>query len=454
MAAVGPKAHLGHLEQDAALHGLEAVTSVGQRPGVDDGLAVLEERALHLGRHIDIGRAVLVGLGLAGNRGILGSSHKIDLMLPALKADRLSLADVFPSCLAALSGEPNALSLPKVATAVVLLVDGLGAAALKARSGHARTLAGASGTIDSGFPTTTASSLATLTTGTRPGQHGMVGYSVLDPSSDRLIVQLSGLGTLADPVGWQRSSTVFERAKDAGYRATVIAPQRYMDSDFTHAVLRGAQFVVAATIAERLEAAARLASSAGSPQLIYVYVPELDKAGHAHGWESDQWTHALEAVDSAVRSFTAAAPTAGLVVTADHGVIDVPPHAHVLYDAEPELMTGVAHVGGEPRCLQLYFAPDASTETRESTITAWRESEAARSWVLTRAETVEAGWFGDVDPAVMPRIGDLIVAARKGIAYYSVASSPRSRAMVGQHGSWSPAELQVPLLRFGAFAPR
>lgn len=373
-------------------------------------------------------------------------------MLPALKADRLSLADVFPSCLAALSGQPNALGLPGVETAVVLLVDGLGAAALKARSGHARTLAGVSGTIDSGFPTTTASSLATLTTGTRPGAHGMVGYRTLDAANDRLVTQLSELGELGDPVAWQRSRTVFEQALDAGYRASVIAPQRYEDSAFTRAVLRGAQFVAAASVADRLAEAARLAMVPGAPQLVYVYVPELDKAGHAYGWESDQWTHALETVDAAVRDFVRDAPSVGLIVTADHGVIDIPPHSHVLYDTVPELMDGVRHVGGEPRCLQLYFDPTASSATREATVAAWHESEDARSWVATREEAIAADWFGPTDDAVLDRIGDVIVAARKGIAYYSQHSSARSRAMVGQHGSWSPAELQVPLLRFGAFS--
>ncbi|GMA25759.1 hypothetical protein GCM10025864_35180 [Luteimicrobium album] len=40
--AVGAQAHLRHLEQDAALHGLEAVARVGQGPGVDDRVRVLE----------------------------------------------------------------------------------------------------------------------------------------------------------------------------------------------------------------------------------------------------------------------------------------------------------------------------------------------------------------------------------------------------------------------------
>lgn len=373
-------------------------------------------------------------------------------MLPALTTGRPTLADVFPSCLAAISGTDNALGLPAVSTAVVLLVDGLGAQSLMARAGHARTLAGARGTIESGFPTTTASALATLTTGVRPGVHGMVGYSVLDAANDRVVNQLSGWDSLIDPLSWQSMPTVFERAADAGYRASVIAPSRYSDSGFTRAVLRGADYVGAQSIADRLETAARIVASPGANQLVYVYVPELDQAGHAHGWQSEQWTRALEQVDSAVRGFIAAAPSAGLLVTADHGVVDVPEYSHVLYDSSPELLVGIRHVAGEPRCLQLYFDPAASAVTRAATIQAWRDSESSRSWVVTRDEAIDAGWFGAVEPHVQPRIGDLIIAARKGIAYYASTSETRARQMVGQHGSWSAAELQVPLLRFGAFA--
>ena len=373
-------------------------------------------------------------------------------MLPALKSDRLSLADVFPSCLAAISGEANPLGLPPVKTAVVLLIDGLGAAALKARAGHARTLAGTTGTIDSGFPTTTASALATLTTGVRPGSHGMVGYSVLDAANDRVVNQLSGWDALIDPREWQAVPTIFERAVDAGYRATVVAPARYDDSGFTNAVLRGAHYLPAKSIAERLEAAAALAATPGAPQLIYVYVPELDQAGHAHGWESDEWTRALETVDGAVRSFVAAVgATVGLLVTADHGVVDVPEYAHVIFDEDPELLVGIRHVAGEPRCLQLYFDEATDPATREATIAAWHASEDGRSWVATRDEAIEAGWFGEVSDEVRPRIGDLLIAARKGIAYYASTAPVRARQMIGQHGSWSPAELQVPLLRYGAF---
>ncbi len=378
-------------------------------------------------------------------------------MLPAPNRDRISLADVLPSCLAALQSVENRMQLPPVTRAIIVLVDGLGAAALKARAGHARTLVGAlnsRATIDSVFPTTTASALATLTTGTAPGQHGLVGYSVLDAANDRLVNQLSGWDAGLDPLTWQRQRTVFEHATELGFQAVAVGPARYRDSGFTQAVLRGARYRVAASIADRFEAARNWLREPGATGLLYLYVPELDVAAHAKGWESPEWTQRLDEVDAAARSLVGAlGPTDGLLVTADHGAVDVPAHSHVLIDSAPELVAGVRFVGGEPRCLQLYFEGDLDAAGRDALIRLWRESESDRAWVATRAEAIEAGWFGDVAPEVEPRIGDLLIAARKNVAYYDTRTSkPSGRAMIGQHGSWSPAELRIPLLRFGAFA--
>lgn len=377
-------------------------------------------------------------------------------MLPAPKPDGLSLADVLTSSLSAISGEPNRLGLPGVDNAIVLLVDGLGAEALRARAGHGRTLAGAltaKSIIESGFPTTTAAAIATLTTGAAPGQHGLVGYSVLDPAHDRVVNQLSGWDDRLDPYTWQRVPTLFERARERGLAATAIGPERYRDSGFSKAVLRGADYVAGSSIAARMHRAVE-ALKAGVPGIHYVYVPELDVAAHAHGWQSREWTNALETTDAAVRELIAElGPRDGLLVTADHGVLDVPHHSHVLFDTVPALVDGVRFVAGEPRCLQLHFEPDLSAEGREALVDRWRASESERSWVATREEAIAAGWFGAVDPAVAPRIGDLLVAARKNVAYYdSRTASAHGRAMIAQHGSWSSTELRVPVLRFGAFA--
>jgi hypothetical protein len=368
-------------------------------------------------------------------------------MLTAGKDAAPALRDVLASCLAAVDGEPNVLGLPRMRAAAVVLVDGLGASALAARAGHARTLAGRAAEgrpLASGFPTTTAAALTSLTTGTDPGTHGVVGYSALDPASGEVVNQLHGFdGAL--PVGWQRAPTLFERARAVGVRPVAVGPRHYADSGFTGAVLRGADYLGARTMEARFEALAdafRTGRSIG-----YLYVPELDVAAHAEGWTSTRWTAELETFEAALTAgLRLLGRDAGVVVTADHGMVDVQRDHHVLYDTVPGLLDPVRAVAGEPRCLQLHLVPGADPVTVAAT---WGATLGRAATVVTRAEAVDRSWFGRTDDAVLPRIGDVLVAARGGAALYD-SRNERGRGMIGQHGSWSDDERLVPLARFGA----
>jgi hypothetical protein len=377
-------------------------------------------------------------------------------MLPARQSHRLSLADVLPACLDSLSGRDNALSLPRADSAVVVLVDGLGSAALKSRAGHARALSRRftrRDVIDSGFPTTTAAALASLTTGSRPGEHGLVGYTVLDRANDRVVNQLSGWDEGMRPADWQLRRTVFERAAEDGVTAYSVGAPRYRTSGFTQAVLRGSEYRDAGDIAGRFAEARAILDGPGR-SLVYLYVPELDVIAHAHGWESDRWLAALEELDAALAGFERTLRRGeGLLVTADHGVLDVPSTAHVLFDLDPALVEGVRHIAGDPRCLQLHLEPGSGPEDVARLLSAWREAEGRRAWIVDRDEAIASGWFGDVSPEARGRIGEIIVAARGRIAYYdSRDPNPGPRRMVGQHGSLTPEELLVPLVRLGAYA--
>jgi phosphopentomutase len=59
----------------------------------------------------------------------------------------------------------------------------------------------------------------------------------------------------------------------------------------------------------------------GEPEerLVFVYLPDCDRAGHAHGWMSDRYLEAAAEVDAAVGVLTACVDNAVLIVTADHG---------------------------------------------------------------------------------------------------------------------------------------
>jgi hypothetical protein len=364
------------------------------------------------------------------------------IVAPMVASGAPVLRDVLASALDAVLGRPNVLGLPSRRRVVVLLVDGLGHEALSARAGHARTLTGAGRRrIATGGPTTTAAALTSLSTGVDPGVHGVVGFSALDPAADRVVNQLRGFD--ADlPDGWQRAGTVFERATGEGVAALAVGPRHYATSGFTREVLRGARYVGARTIEERLEAAFDGLRTAGRG-IAYCYVPELDVAAHRDGWGASGWTDLLERVDGAVRDTARSLrPGETLLVTADHGMVDVPETAHVVLD-ELGLLPGVRHLAGEPRLVHVHL--DASTAVEEA-LPRWSDALDEFADVLDRQQAVDAGWFGEVVPDVLPRIGDLLVAARGRAAVYATADA-HGRGMVGQHGAWTPAERFVPLVR-------
>lgn len=374
----------------------------------------------------------------------------MSLSLPAEPPRARSLTGVVPQMLAALDGTSQWFAPAR--SAIVLVVDGLGAHNLAARSGHARFLSSAGTKKDLArtvFPSTTASALASLLTGAAPGEHGIVGYRALVPGTDEVLNQLRGWDTDGLDPSFQRAQPLTERWAASGRPCFIVSEPEYAGTGFTHATMRGAQFVAAPDIAERVRVAADLAVRHPGA-FIYVYSPALDAIGHKRGWQSDEWVAALERVDAATRTLAGAlAPGTGALVTADHGMIDVPRHRHVLLPEGSDLLDGVRHIGGEPRMLHLYAEDGAGADL----LSRWQDAEASRSWVLSREEAVAAHLFGPVASPVLPRIGDVIVAARSGIAYYDDRMDDKgAQRMVGQHGSLTNEERTVPLIRLGAFA--
>ncbi|MFS0852015.1 alkaline phosphatase family protein [Microbacterium sp. 179-I 3D4 NHS] len=348
--------------------------------------------------------------------------------------------------LAAVRGE--SASLPAVTSAVLVVIDGLGALGLRAHAGHARSLTAGMGKRDTAitvFPSTTAAALTSILTGAWPGEHGLVGYRVLDPARGVLVNQLSGWETDGlDPATWQMSETVFERAAASGHPAFAVGLPVYAHSGFTRATLRGAEFHGAAAAAERVAAAYDLAARAPG-SFVYCYLPEVDKAGHKHGIASAEWVAALEDVDAALARPVPAG--VGVLVTSDHGMVDVPAERQVIL--EQDHLDGIRHLGGEPRMVHAYLEEDADAD---AVMLRWRGDLEGLADVATRDEVVRSGLLGpSVSPTAAARVGDLVAVARGNRAIYDgTAADQRGRAMVGQHGGLTAEERQVPLLRLGA----
>ena len=376
---------------------------------------------------------------------------------PAPAYGRRSVAEVLTSAAASIGvgGFTNTLGLPDARRVCVVLADGLGRNLLKQKTAHTPFLrsviqAGQGDVpvwLDSAFPSTTAAALSSFGTGLPPGQHGMVGYDVLDPKQDKVVNLLGNWDPGVDPEAWQPFPTVLERAA-AEVDVTTISLPQFGDSPMTRAALRGGQFVSGTTSHARTAAAAE--AMAGSDRsLMYFYLNELDKAGHRYGCGSEQWEHQIEELDATVKRLSASLPAGTtILLTADHGMLDVPEQHRIDYSADPQLVDGVRHTAGEPRMVHLYLEDGAD---RDRLLAAWRARFRGRIWAFTREDALSAGLFGPVRPAVEGRIGAVMIAARDSLALYDARRSrPTAMEVVGQHGSLTKAEREVPLLCFTA----
>jgi Type I phosphodiesterase / nucleotide pyrophosphatase len=366
-----------------------------------------------------------------------------------------SLADVLPSVLAVF-GVPGATdllglrpSLDGVRRIVVLLVDGLGhhLLPLAARSGPTLddVLAGRLGTlatITSGFPSTTPTSLASLGTGAPPGAHGLLGFTVNVPGSRRVLNHIDWT-TDPDPLRWQPLATQFDRAEAAAVATTVVSRPGFEGSGLTVSAYRGAWYRGADNTGEMVtQVLAALAG--GTPRLVYAYHPDLDRTGHLFGVDSPQWRAAASDVDDLLTRLAGSLPPdAALVVTADHGQLDVPPEARFDLDADRRLRVGVRVVAGEPRVRYLHCVPGGEADV----IATWREVLGDAAWVVSRDEAVAAGWFGPVAEAHLARVGDVVAVCHERYAVLATKTEPPLvSSLVAYHGSYTAAEMLVPLL--------
>ena len=299
------------------------------------------------------------------------------------------------------------------------------------------------GRIQTAFPSTTATSLATLTTGELPGAHGMLGYTVQVPRSGGRLLNALKWDERVDPENWQPIETLFQRAAAAGINVTHVAAKRYENSGFTRAVFRGAQYKGANLVADLISETKLALHKA--PSFVYLYVNDLDTAGHSDGVGSEKWIAALTMIDQMVSQLMKEVPKGTRIwVTSDHGMINV--QEKIVIGLDNPLMQGVSVVAGEPRARHLYLDSD-SPVARAETASLWQEYLQDKALVLTREQAISSNLFGtEVTPDALDRMGEVIAIARGGLVLLDADRVDKEGAMVGHHGADSDIESQVGLL--------
>jgi predicted AlkP superfamily pyrophosphatase or phosphodiesterase len=345
-------------------------------------------------------------------------------VVPAL----LERPDVAPSWLPA-----SALEADRV---VLLLLDGLGWEQLERRRHLAPTLSAMEGgPIATVLPTTTATALTSLSTGTAPGEHGIVGYRIhVHGEVLNILRWTTSAGDARQTIPPQK---VQSQLPFLGQRPPVITRAEFARTGFTTAHLDGVRFTGYRMTSTLVTEVARLTRN--SEPFVYGYYEGIDKVCHEYGL-GEHYDTELATADRLVADVLNAVPRGtAVVVVSDHGQVEVGDNVIPLAS---DVMAHVSLQSGEGRFRWLHARPGHAS----ALVDASKGAHGADAWVLTRDEIVEGGWFGPLVTAdAASRLGDVALVARTDVAF-SDPTDTGPYALIGRHGSATAAELYVPLL--------
>jgi predicted AlkP superfamily pyrophosphatase or phosphodiesterase len=365
-----------------------------------------------------------------------------------------------PSLFAALLGR-NEPDVPKwlpgpvrgAEQVLLLVLDGLGWHQLRKCASVSPVLSSAEGApITSVVPTTTATALTSITTGRVPAEHGVVGYRMLlqgrtSASSGRSggrgldgddVLNVLRWSTRSGDMRQRLPATSFQPLAPFGSRRVpAVTRAEFGATGFTALHLAGAR-LIGWSVPSTLVVHARELLRAGE-RFVYAYYDGLDKVAHAYGLGAF-YEEELRAVDALVAALVSELPKgAAMVVTSDHGQVDVGQGAHL---PDPGLLSHTSMLTGEGRFRWLHARPGAMDDLLAATI----EAHSHEAWVVTKDEIVDAGWFGGpLSDEVKGRLGDVALVARDDIAFLDPADTGET-TLAARHGSLTPAEMYVPLL--------
>jgi hypothetical protein len=298
------------------------------------------------------------------------------------------------------------------------------------------------------FPSTTTAHVTTLHTGLPVGAHGLYEWNVLEPALGRIVTPLRcafagdrhGDGLLEAGFDVARllpdAPTFYERLGARGVPSLLAQPASFSPSTFDGIAARGATL----RPYRDLEAAVRDAVrslAAVERGYAYVYFDGIDASGHVNGPSSRAFTAACLAALDAVRSGLGRASDLHVLVTADHGQVDVDPRTTIwLDDLHPPLAGLELRPAGSSRDVFLHV-PDREVD---GVLAALRPHVEA----VPVADLLADGAFGrDVGPALLDRLGTVCVLPPPGRTAWLRSAVDVQKGFRGHHGGRTPDETRT-----------
>jgi predicted AlkP superfamily pyrophosphatase or phosphodiesterase len=310
------------------------------------------------------------------------------------------------------------------------------------------------------FPSTTAAALVSLRTGRPPAEHGWLAYFLylrelgvaanaitLSPYRGGYGDELLDWGL--DPETMVPVASLPEHLAVSGIGTKAVLAAHFRKSGFTKMLYRGV-----AELRSHLQASdfwgqlgRVISETRGQRAFITGYWGGLDGAGHAYGPQASLSRAEFRTMSYLLRQeFLDRLPAKDrdgtlLLVTADHGQIEIPQERIVSVADHPQLQQDLlVPVMGESRAAFLYPRPGRADAIADYL----RRNFEDTFTVLRSADALAAGFFGQpVSDEALARAGELLVLPRGN---YALQQDKPKISLVGRHGGLTDQEMLVPLI--------
>ncbi len=276
--------------------------------------------------------------------------------------------------------------------------------------------------ITSVFPSTTSAAITTVFTGLAPKEHGILEWYMFFEGCNDIIKTL--LFTTRDssevdllekrgcnPADLFGLPTVFRHLEKLGKKSSAYLPGEYVNSNYSKYMLDGARVFGYGSLDE-IPALLRKDDS----DYVYIYTDIVDQVQHEHGTKSGETAKVIDSVLGVAGRITENLKNAALLITADHGQIDI--------DKRRIVDFGDCPVGGSPRDVFLYC-----------------DSDIEEGHAIERKEILGLLGPGNEHPSLQKRLPERVLLPDDGeVVWY------REFNVQGMHGGMSEGEMRLPLI--------
>jgi hypothetical protein len=403
--------------------------------------------------------------------------------------DSYCLSNVTPTVLSLFDVESERPRIPRDAfgdvevdspeRVILIVLDGFGYREWQNQASEgfvkAMTTKGHTRPITTVFPSTTAAALTSLSTGLTPQEHGLPEWFVYFRELDMIIATLPfspmgdpGRDTLwrtTDPRILFKGETVYRMLAREGIPSHSFVNRNIAETAYSTTSLKGSEMNPYSSASDLMAMVRRKVEAVTTRAFFYVYWSYVDTIEHRFGPNTDESTleaslisysiqkGLVEKLDSSVAKKTL------VIVTADHGQINVSPKATVYLNRYRKLVENFEKSesgtkilpAGSPRDVFLHLG--TNSDDMKDYLEKKLEGKAT---ILGIEESIRMGLFGINNPRrnFRDRVGDLLILPhKKDTIWYDQSKEtgrPRRASngkfdLLGHHGGLSEDEMKIPL---------